>query len=81
MSNSLIFDIAFVGIGLFTLIASIKNWDILFESFSAKFTVDIFGRNVARVLYIISSSIFLAFVLFSFKYEELTLWFLEKFKN
>ena len=81
MSNSLIFDIAYVSVGLFVLISSIKNWDVFFESFTAKFTVDLFGRNIARIFYGVSSTVFLCIVLFSFEYEELTLLVIEKIKN
>lgn len=37
--------------GLFTLVSAILDWNWFFESQKAKFFVDLFGRNGARLFY------------------------------
>lgn len=37
--------------GIFTLLASILNWNFFFESRKARFFVKIFGRNGSRIFY------------------------------
>ncbi len=41
----------FVVIGAFTILGSVKNWDIIFNSRKAWLIVKIFGRQGARIFY------------------------------
>ncbi len=41
------------GMGLFSIVASIFNWDWYFENRKARMFVSLFGRTGARVFYII----------------------------
>ncbi len=41
------------GAGLFSIVASIFNWDWFFENRKARLFVSLFGRTGARVFYII----------------------------
>jgi len=51
MSEDVIFGGVFILIGLFPIIASIKDWDFFFGSIKARFLVNIVGRNRARVVF------------------------------
>ena len=51
MENNWIFGVVFMLIGLFSLIASIKDWNFFFGSLKAKWVVNIIGRNGTRILY------------------------------
>jgi Immunity protein 17 len=50
MPNWLI-SLLFVGIGAFTLTASLKNWDWFFTHPRAWLLVKVFGRQGARIFY------------------------------
>ncbi|QWX84602.1 immunity 17 family protein [Cellulophaga sp. HaHaR_3_176] len=51
MSNDWIFGLVFIASGLFSLIASIKDWNFFFGSIKARLLVSIVGRNGARILF------------------------------
>ena len=46
-------DVLLVIAGLFSIISSIANWDWYFNNSRAQFFVKTFGRNGARVFYIV----------------------------
>lgn len=50
-NKELIMIIFSIGVGIFTLLASILNWNFFFESRKARFFVKIFGRNGSRIFY------------------------------
>jgi small neutral amino acid transporter SnatA (MarC family) len=50
-----------VGAGVFSVLASILNWDFFFESRKAQTFIKLFGRNGARIFYIILG-LFLFFI-------------------
>jgi small neutral amino acid transporter SnatA (MarC family) len=50
-----------VGAGVFSVMASILNWDFFFESRKAQTFIKLFGRNGARIFYIILG-LFLFFI-------------------
>lgn len=52
--------ILFILAGVFSVLASVKNWDWYFNNRKAKPFVRIFGRNGARIFYIITG-IFIIF--------------------
>lgn len=43
--------ILFIGIGIFSFLGAIKNWDSFYESLNAAFITRVFGRSGARILY------------------------------
>ena len=51
MDNNIIGVIIAFGVGLFSLIASILDWNFFFESKKAEFLLKIFGRKGARLFY------------------------------
>ena len=53
MTQAHIYSIGFIIIGLFPIAASIRNWDFFFENSKAQIFVDLFGRNGARIFYLI----------------------------
>jgi len=53
-----------VGAGSFSIAASIFNWDFFFESRKAKYVLKFFGRQGARIFYIV-----LGLVLYFFAYK------------
>jgi small neutral amino acid transporter SnatA (MarC family) len=50
MDNIISLIIAFGG-GLFSIAASLLNWDFFFDSRKASFMIKILGRNGARIFY------------------------------
>ncbi len=51
MNANWIFSGIFLLTGLFSLIASILNWDFFFNARRSKWLVNIIGRNGARIFY------------------------------
>ncbi len=51
MNTNWILGAVFVVSGLFSLIASIKDWDFFFRGSKARWIVNVIGRNVARMFY------------------------------
>ncbi|MCB0503269.1 MAG: immunity 17 family protein [Bacteroidetes bacterium] len=49
----MVLNIIFVIVGLFAVVCSIKNYDFFFCNSKAKIFVKLFGRNGARVFYIL----------------------------
>jgi len=47
-------------LGLFSILAGALNWDFFFNTKRAKFFVKIFGRNGARIFYIVFGIIIVA---------------------
>lgn len=47
--------------GIFTVFCAIKNYDWFMESNKAKFFVDIFGRDGARMFYIVLGFLIMVF--------------------
>ena len=47
------YGIFFVLVGLFSIICAIKNWDFFMNNRKAYIWVKFFGRNGARVFYVI----------------------------
>ncbi|MDO4721335.1 MAG: immunity 17 family protein [Peptostreptococcaceae bacterium] len=45
--------ILLVAVGLFSVMAAILNWDFFFNSSKARIWVRLFGRNGARIFYIL----------------------------
>lgn len=45
--------IILVGAGVFSILASIFNWDFFFENRKAEFFIKIFGRQGSRIFYIV----------------------------
>jgi len=52
MSTNLVTIIAIL-LGVFSIVASILNWDFYFEHRKARSFVKLFGRNGARVFYVL----------------------------
>jgi hypothetical protein len=63
MENNTIAVIFGFGAGLFSIVASILNWDWFFNNRRARIFLKMFGRTGARVFYIILG-LFLFFVAF-----------------
>jgi len=57
MGNDWIFGVVFIVIGLFSLIASIKDWNFFFGSLKTRFLISIIGRNGTRIFFGILGSI------------------------
>jgi hypothetical protein len=51
MEKNILFTLVMVLSGLFSLVASICNWNFFFENRKAYLFVKLFGRNGARVFY------------------------------
>ncbi len=51
MNTNWILGAVFIASGLFSLIASIKDWDFFFRSLKTKWIANIIGRNGARAFY------------------------------
>lgn len=49
--NGPLLSVVAVGIGLFTIVSAMADWDWFFEHRKAKFFVDAFGRDGARIFY------------------------------
>jgi hypothetical protein len=53
MKQSIIYSIFFMGIGLFSVIASSANWDYFFNHRKAQLFLKLFGRTGARIFYVV----------------------------
>ncbi len=51
MNTNWILGGVFIASGLFSLIASIKNWNFFFQGFKTRWITSIIGRNGARIFY------------------------------
>ena len=51
--NDFILAILIFAAGLFSILASLKNWNFFFESARAYLFVKLFGRQGARVFYVL----------------------------
>jgi hypothetical protein len=57
-NRELIGIIISIAVGIFTLSASIFNWDFFFENRKARFFMSVFGRNGSRIFYGILGLVF-----------------------
>lgn len=48
---NILYILLFVGCGIFSILASVKNWDWFFNNHKARPFVRIFGRTGARIFY------------------------------
>ena len=51
MGDDWIFGVVFIVSGLFSLVASIKDWNFFFGSVKTRLLVSIIGRNGTRVIF------------------------------
>ncbi len=51
MTDHFILDALFMGIGLFTAVASITNWNFFFNHRKSQLLIKLLGRNGARIFY------------------------------
>lgn len=51
MGENILFTVVMALAGLFSLLASIFNWNFFFENRKAYLFVKLFGRNGARIFY------------------------------
>ncbi|MCB9245482.1 MAG: immunity 17 family protein [Flavobacteriales bacterium] len=50
MSNTIL-GVLVIGAGVFSLLASLFNWEFFFTNYRARFFVKLFGRQGARIFY------------------------------
>lgn len=67
MTESIFLNYFFMAIGLFSMIASLTNWEYLFTHHKSQLLLKMFGRKGARIFYIL-----LGLTLFSFGLLSLT---------
>jgi len=51
--DNVIFSIIIFGAGFFSILASVLNWDFFFENRKAQWALKVFGRNGARIFYVV----------------------------
>lgn len=69
MGENLLAQIFIFGGGLFSIVSSICNFDFFFNSRRARLFVTIFGRNGARVFYILLGAFLIVVGLKVFYFE------------